>query len=96
MPSWCCGGGVWIITLGIVLLVTIATGALLLVRGFWGRDGQADARPGQAARHGDASAVLEEQHARGDIDDEEFDARRRNLISRTSVPQGQRRSRPRS
>lgn len=82
MPSWCCGGGVWIMTLWIVLLVAIVTGAILLVRGLWNRGGPDDARPVQATPRGDASAILEERYAEGEIDDEEFEERRRNLNSR--------------
>jgi len=85
MPSWCCGGGVWIMTLWIVLLVAIVTGAILLVRGLWNRGGPDDARSGQAAPRGDALAILEERYARGEIDDEEFEERRRNL---SSLPPG--------
>ncbi len=79
MPSWCCGGGIWIMTLWIVLLVAIVTGAILLVRGLWNRGGPDD---GQSAPRSDALAILEERYARGEIDDEEFEERRRSLNSR--------------
>ncbi|MGH2579439.1 MAG: SHOCT domain-containing protein [Actinomycetota bacterium] len=83
MPSWCCGGGVWIMVLWIVLLVAILTGAILLVRGLWNLG---DARQGQGPRRSDALTVLEERYARGEIDSEEFEERRRSLTPRPPGP----------
>ncbi len=63
--------------LAAVFLFTVVAGAILLVRALW--------KPDQAPHVNDAvgtqraSEILEQRYARGDIDDDEFDRRRRAL-----------------
>ncbi len=63
--------------LAALFLFTVVAGAILLVRALW--------KPGHEASATDAvgtpraSEILEERYARGEIDDDEFDRRRRAL-----------------
>jgi putative membrane protein len=63
--------------LAALFLFAVVAGAILLVRALW--------RPDHAAHHGDAvgtpsaSDILEERYARGEIDDDDFNRRRRTM-----------------
>lgn len=81
MPTWCCGGGVWMMTAWIVLLVVIITGAVLLVRRLWSPAGPRTGRWNGSASRSDAMTILEERYARGAIGEQEFEERRRALGS---------------
>lgn len=62
------------LVLAAVLLFAVVAGAILLVRALW--------KPQNQASHAEipsAFEILEQRYARGDIDDEEFDRRRRAL-----------------
>ncbi|MGH2655456.1 MAG: SHOCT domain-containing protein [Actinomycetota bacterium] len=65
--------------LWLVFLGAIVVGAILLVRALWARGGS-DRREGPSSP-GDALRILEERYARGEIDDREFEERRRLLRS---------------
>ncbi|MGH2664090.1 MAG: SHOCT domain-containing protein [Actinomycetota bacterium] len=65
--------------LWLVFLAAIVVGAILLVRALWARGGS-DRGEGPSSP-GDALRILEERYARGEIDDREFEERRRLLRS---------------
>ena len=77
MPYWYCGGSAfgfwWIFPLlfGTLWLLLIATVVWRFRRGFWWQGGP------------DAASVLRERFARGEIDAEEFESRRRVLDVRS-------------
>jgi putative membrane protein len=77
MPGWCCGAGGWWMVVWLVLLATLVVVAVLVLRALWGRGGGAGE---PAARKGnDALQILEGRYARGEINHEEFEERRRTL-----------------
>lgn len=64
--------------LAAVLLFAVIAGAILLVRALWKPQNQAP-QVNNAAATPSAVETLEQRYARGDIDDDEFDRRRRAL-----------------
>ncbi len=77
----CYGAGVGMMFLWALFLVAIVVGAILLVRALWSR---APNRPGPVPGSppgGSALGILEERYARGEIDHQEFEERRRYLVS---------------
>lgn len=76
MMGDCCGAGMWWGgLLWILLLAVIVAGGILLVRSLWGSSSE------KRSDRADAVEVLEERFARGDIDREDFEERRRILTS---------------
>ena len=82
-------GDGWIIgsVMMIVVLALIAVGVVLLIRGVSGRqgDGTSGGRQGsstQAPEPGSAMRILEERYARGEIDQEEFLRRKKDLLGK--------------
>ena len=80
-------GGGWIVgsIMMIVVLALIAVGIVLLIRGVSGRQGDESAGGGQASSSqtpepGSALRILEERYARGEIDQEEFLRRKKDLL----------------
>lgn len=70
------GAGMWWGTgLPILVLVVLAVAGIVLVRALW------DRVAGRSPHSGSAISVLEERYARGEIDDEEFVARREQLVN---------------
>lgn len=78
MSGWCCGAGGWAISVWILVLAILGTGAALLIRSL--RGGTGGSGKAGAPTEGSALRILEERYARGDIDQEEFEARRRTLL----------------
>jgi putative membrane protein len=78
----CCGGGMWMMWLWPILLVALLVVGVIVVRRLWmssrpeRRSSRASGRP--------ALDVLEERYARGEIDRDEFERRRRALSSQAS------------
>ncbi len=64
--------------LGALFLFAVVAGAILLVRALWKPEHQAT-NVGAAVGAQRASDILEQRYARGEIDDDEFDRRRRAL-----------------
>ena len=69
----CCGGGVasWMGLWSVLLVVILAAGVVVLVRAIDGK------RP--RSQRSDALTILEERYARGEIDADEFEKRKRQL-----------------
>ena len=63
--------------LAALLIFMVVAGAILLVRALW--KPQHEAPHGHAVGSRPALEILEQRYARGDIDDDEFDRRRRAL-----------------
>jgi len=79
MMGDCCGFGMgswWGGLLWVVFLALIVVGAIVLIRALWGSD-SGERRGGRDP----ALGVLEERFARGEIDRDEFEERRRTLTS---------------
>lgn len=68
--TWCCGG--WVLWLMFIALLVV--GVVILVKAL------AD-RSGGGSSNTSALAILEERFARGEIDGDEFEMRRRTLRS---------------
>lgn len=68
------GGMWWMMVLPVVVLAVLTVVGVLVVRGLWDRFGSRSSR-----RDGPLS-VLEDRYARGEIDQEEFTARRQHLV----------------
>lgn len=66
--GWMWLGGIWMVLFWVLLILAIVA----LVRWIWGRGGGAMARPS-------AVEILKERYARGEIDREEFEQKRRDL-----------------
>ena len=64
--------------LAALFLFAVVAGAILLVRALWKPQHQAP-QVNNAAGTPSAFEILEQRYARGDIDDDEFDRRRRAL-----------------
>ncbi len=64
--------------LAALFLFTVVAGAILLVRALWQPDHQASSAEDPAGTQR-ASEILEQRYARGEIDDDELDRRRRAL-----------------
>lgn len=64
-------GWVWMLT-WVLFLVVLVVGSVFLLRGLFDREGRGDSS---------AVGILEERFARGEIDREEFEERRRTLLS---------------
>jgi len=64
-----------------LFLVAIIAGAILLVRALWNRGPSGPGPVRGAPPHGNAFRILEERYARGEIDQQEFEERRRYLAS---------------
>lgn len=84
MPGWCCGGGGWAIYMWILLLAILGTGVALLIRSLR-RAGGRSGEPG-VSTEATALRILEERYARGEIDQEEFEERRRALRGSATRP----------
>ena len=69
--------GPWMLLVWLLFLALIVAGAVLVVRAFWDRSGSGQAWKGDR----EALRILEERYARGEIDREEFEERRRVLGS---------------
>jgi putative membrane protein len=69
--------GGWMLLLWLLFLAAIVVGVLFLVRALWGRS----TGDGRAGRGPEALRILEERFARGEIDEREFEERRRLLRS---------------
>ena len=79
MPAWCGAGfGFWWIFPVVFGLLWLSFIVLLVRRGRWGWHGG----PGQPWHATDASSVLRERFARGEIDVEEYQRRLRVLDNR--------------
>jgi putative membrane protein len=74
----CCGFGPLIMFVWALFLVVVIVGVLLLIRAFWSQGALRDER-GDHASSREASEILEERYAKGEIDREEFEERRRVL-----------------
>lgn len=72
--------GLWMLLVVLVFIALVVGGVYLLVRAIRGdgAEGHGDAR-GRTASRSDALAILEERYARGEIDAEDFEERRRTL-----------------
>jgi putative membrane protein len=69
------GGGMWWgMLFPALVLAALIIGGIVLARTLWNRPGAADSGPNGAM------SVLKERFARGEIDDEEFKARRDELL----------------
>lgn len=77
MPGWCCGAGGWWMVVWLLLLAASVVAAVLVFRALWGR-GRGWGEP-RTRDEGHALQILEERYARGEIDNEEFEERRRTL-----------------
>ncbi|MGH2683403.1 MAG: SHOCT domain-containing protein [Actinomycetota bacterium] len=77
----CPGCGPWMIVPWILFLAVIAVGIILLARTLWTRDGGSNRsrERGEPRQERHALGVLEERYARGEIDRDEFEERRRIL-----------------
>ena len=76
MPEWCCGaGGPWMVV-WLLLLAALVVAAVIVLRVLWGRGSGSG---GPRTRADQALRILEERYARGEIDREEFEERRRTL-----------------
>ena len=64
--------------LAALFLFAVVAGAILLVRALWKPQHQTPQVNNAAGTHS-AFEILEQRYARGDIDDDEFDRRRRAL-----------------
>ena len=64
--------------LAALFLFAVVAGAILLVRALWKAQSRAP-HVGDAVGTPPASEILEQRYARGEIDDDEFDRRRRVL-----------------
>lgn len=74
------GMGIWMLFVALVFIALIAGGVYLLVRAIRGGGGRAGSdHMGRVAPRSNALSILEERYARGEIDREEFDERRRTL-----------------
>jgi putative membrane protein len=71
----CCGGGMLMVFWWISLIVALVVGAVLVTRHLWDRAND----PRRGVMDENALRALEERYARGDIDREEFEERRREL-----------------
>lgn len=87
MDGWW-DGGWWMgmMALGMLLflllfLAPIVGGVYLVVRAVRGDGGLGSAGLGRGRPRSNALSILEERYARGEIDSEEFEERRRNLLS---------------
>jgi mono/diheme cytochrome c family protein len=73
------GGGMWSwvawMALFLVVVAAIIAGSVLVARSLWRRGGS------RQNRRGEALAILEQRYARGEIDRDEFDERRRAIAS---------------
>lgn len=69
--------GPWILFVWLLFLALIVAGAVLVVRAFSDRSGPGHDRRGDR----EALRILEERYARGEMDREEFEERRRVLGS---------------
>jgi putative membrane protein len=77
MPEWCCGaGGVWMFV-WLLVLGALVVAAVIVLRALWGRGSGSG---GSWTRVDQALRILEERYARGEIDREEFEERRRTLV----------------
>lgn len=65
----------WVMIVPIVALAFVAVVSTVVVRALWGR-------VGQEPSHSTSLSILEERYARGEIDHEEFAARKRQLLQR--------------
>lgn len=87
MSGWCCGAGAWAMALGLILLTALIVGAITLIRALRWRGG---GNRGQGSPGGsDAIRTLEERSARGDINQQEFEERRRRSSERLSDLRGE-------
>lgn len=75
----CCGAGLWMMWLWMILLAVLLIGGVIALRALWNRTGS-DGSPAEADRRS-AIDVLEERYARGEIDRDEFERRRDTLSS---------------
>ena len=69
--------GFWMMLLWLVLLAAVVVGVVFLVRALWRPGGGGESTPGQST----AERILEERFARGEIDEREFEDRKRALRS---------------
>lgn len=71
------GGGMWAwlawIVLFLVIVAAILVGSVLVARSLWRRDGSTQTQRNEAVE------ILKQRYARGEIDRDEFDERRRVL-----------------
>ena len=74
-------GGFLMMLLWTLLAIVILIGAILLVRALWTRSPDRYTVPPANQRGGGAVDLLEERFARGEIDQDEFEQRRRTLLS---------------
>ena len=81
MPCPGCAGGPWMMALWIIFLIVLVVGMVLLARALWNRRAEDDGRARRAEdeQRSRAIAILEERFARGEIDEQELEQRRRIL-----------------
>ncbi|MPZ51376.1 MAG: hypothetical protein GEU79_01350 [Acidimicrobiia bacterium] len=72
------GGGAMMVILWLLLVAVLVLGVVFLVRALTER---ANGAPGGGGSDWAALRILEERHARGEIDRDEFEERRRTLRS---------------
>lgn len=84
------GGGFWIFgwIMMVVVVALVVVGIVLLVRGLSGRPGSGSSMAGGQGSAGQpegsvsAIQILEERYARGEIDQEEFLQRKKDLLGK--------------
>ena len=80
--TWCCGAGALLLFLWVLLGTAVVVGALALSKTLVDRRRTStDSAP---SRESQSIEILEERYARGEIDVEEFEERRRALGSHRS------------
>ncbi len=80
----CCGGGILFMSLWALFILAIIIGVVLLIRALWTRPGEHRSEDSGHEPAGRPMDTLHERYARGEIDAEEFEERRRALGSRPS------------
>ncbi len=68
------GGMWWMMVLPVVVLAVVTVVGVVVARALWDRFG------GRSSGSSGALSLLEDRYARGEIDQEEFASRRRDLV----------------